>query len=213
MLVEKIEELLNLFGLELAMISNLLGIGIVVGSSLIKIPQLYTIYTKSSRGLSLSAFTLETIAYFVNYVYGYVHAYPFTTYVAFILKNKFKTILFTIFTLSFIFTPKEFVDITFTLSIPLSLASKLPQIFSNYRNKSTGSLSPITTFAQFAGCCVRVLTSIKNANGDIPMTVSFAGAAALNGVLILQIVTYSRKQHSFSLPSHHRAVSKEKRLD
>ncbi|TIB87765.1 mannose-P-dolichol utilization defect 1 protein [Wallemia mellicola] len=218
MLVEKIEELLNLFGLELAMISNLLGIGIVVGSSLIKIPQLYTIYTKSSRGLSLSAFALETIAYFVNYVYGYVHAYPFTTYgenltltfqniiiVGFILKSKFKTILFAIFTLSFIFTPKEFVDITFTLSIPLSLASKLPQIFR--------SLSPITTFAQFAGCCVRVLTSIKNANGDIPMTVSFAGAAALNGVLILQIVTYSRKQHSFSLPSHHRAVSKEKRLD
>lgn len=227
MLVEKIDELLNLFGLELTMVSNLLGIAIVVGSSLIKIPQLYTIYTKSSRGLSLSAFSLETIAYFVNYVYGYVHAYPFTTYgenltltfqniiiVGFILKSKIKTILFAIFTLSFIFTPKEFVDITFTLSIPLSLASKLPQIFSNYRNKSTGSLSPITTFAQFAGCCVRVLTSIKNANGDIPMTVSFAGAAALNGVLILQIITYSSKQqHSFSLPSHHRAVSKEKRLD
>ncbi|TIB76280.1 mannose-P-dolichol utilization defect 1 protein [Wallemia mellicola] len=206
MLVEKIEELLNLFGLELAMISNLLGIGIVVGSSLIKIPQLYTIYTKSSRGLSLSAFTLETIAYFVNYVYGYVHAYPFTTYGE-NLTLTFQNIIIVGFIL------KKFVDITFTLSIPLSLASKLPQIFSNYRNKSTGSLSPITTFAQFAGCCVRVLTSIKNANGDIPMTVSFAGAAALNGVLILQIVTYSRKQHSFSLPSHHRAVSKEKRLD
>ncbi|TIB68858.1 hypothetical protein E3Q24_03506 [Wallemia mellicola] len=206
MLVEKIEELLNLFGLELAMISNLLGIGIVVGSSLIKIPQLYTIYTKSSRGLSLSAFTLETIAYFVNYVYGYVHAYPFTTYGE-NLTLTFQNIIIVGFIL------KKFVDITFTLSIPLSLASKLPQIFSNYTNKSTGSLSPITTFAQFAGCCVRVLTSIKNANGDIPMTVSFAGAAALNGVLILQIVTYSRKQHSFSLPSHHRAVSKEKRLD
>ncbi|TIB72195.1 hypothetical protein E3Q23_03507 [Wallemia mellicola] len=206
MLVEKIEELLNLFGLELAMISNLLGIGIVVGSSLIKIPQLYTIYTKSSRGLSLSAFTLETIAYFVNYVYGYVHAYPFTTYGE-NLTLTFQNIIIVGFIL------KKFVDITFTLSIPLSLASKLPQIFSNYRNKSTGSLSPITTFAQFAGCCVRVLTSIKNANGDIPMTVSFAGAAALNGVLILQIVTYSRKQHYFSLPSHHRAVSKEKRVD
>ncbi|TIA86798.1 hypothetical protein E3P99_03566 [Wallemia hederae] len=214
---ERIAEILNVFGLDL----NIIRIGIVVGSSLIKLPQLYTLYASSksgsgsNSGLSLTAFALETVAYFINYVYGYVHQYPFTTYgenlsltlqniliVGFILKKKRKTLLFAILTLSFIFTPKQLVDITFQISIPLSLASKVPQIVTNHRNRSTGALSVPTTVAQFGGCCVRVLTSMHGAN-DIPMTISFAGAALLNAALLAQIALYSSsRNHSSSLPSH-----------
>lgn len=187
---------------------------IIVGSSLIKLPQLYTLYrTGSSNGLSLSAFSLEAVAYFINYVYGYSHSYPFTTYgenltltfqniaiIGCIMRRKVYTVIFAAITFSFLLTPKPLIDMTFQLSIPLSLASKLPQIHANHRNASTGSLSPITTLAQLGGCCVRVLTSVHNA-GDIPMTISFAGAALLNGILLAQIVLYARNR-SVYLPSH-----------
>ncbi|TIA69621.1 hypothetical protein E3P92_03489 [Wallemia ichthyophaga] len=164
------------FGFDLSFLSSILGVFIIVGSSLIKLPQLYTLYrTGSSNGLSLSAFSLEAVAYFINYVYGYSHSYPFTTY-------------------------GENLTLTFQNIAIIGLASKLPQIHANHRNASTGSLSPITTLAQLGGCCVRVLTSVHNA-GDIPMTISFAGAALLNGILLAQIVLYARNR-SVYLPSH-----------
>ncbi|KZS96042.1 mannose-P-dolichol utilization defect 1 protein, partial [Sistotremastrum niveocremeum HHB9708] len=58
-----------------------LGLGIVAGGSIMKIPQVMLILTaKSARGLSLPAYILETLSYGITTVYSVRHDYPFSTY-------------------------------------------------------------------------------------------------------------------------------------
>ncbi|KAI5453395.1 hypothetical protein NCC49_005874 [Naganishia albida] len=62
-------------------ISKGLGLGIVVGGSIVKLPQIGKIInSKSARGLSLSAYILETASYAITLAYAYRNAFPFSTY-------------------------------------------------------------------------------------------------------------------------------------
>lgn len=56
-------------------------------------------------------------------------------------------------------TPLGLLKSLFTLSIPLSVLSKIPQIISNARSGSTGQLSAFLVFASLAGTAARVYTS------------------------------------------------------
>lgn len=62
----------------------------------------------------------------------------------------------------------------------------------NYRNGSTGQLSVISVFMQFAGCVARVFTSIQE-TGDSLIIVPYAVASFLNGVIFSQIIYYGRQ--------------------
>ena len=48
------------------------------------------------------------------------------------------------------------------LNIAVIIFSRVPQIISNFRNSSTGALSLITTFLQFAGSVARVFTTLAD---------------------------------------------------
>jgi len=62
-------------------LSKGLGVGIVVGGSIMKLPQLLLILSaRSARGISLSAYTLETFCYLVTCAYSYRNGFPFSTY-------------------------------------------------------------------------------------------------------------------------------------
>ncbi|KAJ9100592.1 hypothetical protein QFC21_003636 [Naganishia friedmannii] len=62
-------------------ISKGLGLGIVVGGSIVKLPQIGKILnSKSARGLSLSAYVLETASYAITLAYAYRNDFPFSTY-------------------------------------------------------------------------------------------------------------------------------------
>ncbi|ODO08538.1 mannose-P-dolichol utilization defect 1 [Cryptococcus wingfieldii CBS 7118] len=77
-------------------LSKGLGFGIVVGGGIIKIPQIVTIVsTRSAKGLSLSAYALETVAYAINLAYNSRNNFPFSTYG----ENFFLTIQNVIITL------------------------------------------------------------------------------------------------------------------
>lgn len=75
------------------------------------------------------------------------------------------------------------------LSIPLSLASKVPQIVTNYRNGSTGQLSAFTVFNYLAGSAARVFTTMTEVNDPVIFW-GFVVAAGLNAVLAAQMVYY-----------------------
>ena len=77
-----------------------------------------------------------------------------------------------------------------TLTIPLSLSSKVPQILSNYRDGSTGQLSAFLVFNSLAGCLARVFTSMTETNDPL-LIAGFAGAALLNAVIAIQYLVYS----------------------
>ncbi|KAJ3510193.1 hypothetical protein NLJ89_g4823 [Agrocybe chaxingu] len=81
-------------------LSKGLGIGIVVGGSIMKVPQILLIVNaKSARGLSLPAYILETLSYAITLAYSFRHQFPFSTYG----ENLFLTLQNTIITLLIIY--------------------------------------------------------------------------------------------------------------
>jgi mannose-P-dolichol utilization defect protein 1 len=70
----------TVFCLRLAL-SKALGIGIIIFGSILKIPQIYKIVRHSSaRGISLSMYSLEVLAYDISLAYAFRKRLPFSTY-------------------------------------------------------------------------------------------------------------------------------------
>jgi mannose-P-dolichol utilization defect protein 1 len=84
-------------------------------------------------------------------------------------------------------------------AIPLSVASKIPQIVANAKARSTGQLSAFLVLASFAGCAARVYTTSQE-TGDQFMLVAFGLQTFLNGVLGLQMLMYGGKPARMEAP-------------
>ncbi|KAJ2302015.1 hypothetical protein IWW55_003630, partial [Coemansia sp. RSA 2706] len=62
-------------------LSKGLGLGIVLGGCIVKLPQLFKILKSNSvAGISLSSYVLEVLANSITIAYNYRKGYPFTTY-------------------------------------------------------------------------------------------------------------------------------------
>ncbi|KAF8527591.1 hypothetical protein BU17DRAFT_39711 [Hysterangium stoloniferum] len=200
-------------------VSKGLGVGIVVGGSIMKVPQLLLILrARSARGLSLSSYVLETLAYAITLAYSARNKFPFSTYG----ENLFLTIQNVLVTLLIIHhspspsltqkpssTPKLVAAVATTFiasyalsivspsvlsllqmsTIPLSLLSKFPQIYENQRAKSTGQLSSVAVVAQVAGCLARLFTTATEV-GDSILFAGFFLALLLNVVLGAQMYAF-----------------------
>ena len=162
--------------------------------------------------MSLTGYILETVAFMISLAYNFRSSFPFTTYgeTAFIAVQNVLILLLILhysgkdthalggfgIVLAFVyalFEPKlvsyKHLQILQGLSVPLGLASKVPQILENYQNGSTGQLSAVTVFSFVAGSAARIFTTMTEV--DDPMI--FWGtvlAASLNFVLAAQVVYY-----------------------
>lgn len=85
--------------------------------------------------------------------------------------------------------PSSTLSFLQTLTIPISLSSKVPQILSNFRNGSTGQLSAFLVFNSLAGCLARVFTTRTETNDPL-LFWGFLLAAVLNGVIAVQMLVY-----------------------
>ena len=174
---------------------------------------------RSARGLSLSAYTLETFAYAITLAYSFKHQFPFSTYG----ENLFLTLQNVLITLLIIFyaptraltgtsgskyqslffacistlagaialylMPIDILSLLQMTTLPLSLFSKLPQIRQNLRSQSTGQLSAFAVISQIAGCLARLFTTATEV-GDSLVSAGFALALILNIVLGVQLWMY-----------------------
>ena len=62
-------------------VSKALGLGIILGSCIVKLPQIYKIVkSRSAVGISLLAYIQETAANTISLAYNYREGNPFTTY-------------------------------------------------------------------------------------------------------------------------------------
>ncbi|KAI9566767.1 hypothetical protein HD554DRAFT_2024807 [Boletus coccyginus] len=199
-------------------LSKGLGLGIVVGGSIMKVPQLTLILSaQSARGLSLPAYILETLAYAITATYSYRNDFPFSTYgenfflslqntlITFLIvylpstplrkaQNTAGRLVLTavgtiVSTVTLYAVPKETLALFQLATLPLSLFSKLPQIMQNARSRSTGQLSTFAVVAQIAGCLARLFTTATEV-GDILVTAGFALALILNIILGVQMWMY-----------------------
>lgn len=205
-------------------VSKGLGLGIVLGGSIVKIPQILTILkNKSAEGLSLASFLLEALSYSITLSYNIRQGNPFSTYgeIMFIyIQNIIITSLIFYFgrqpakmvaaligLLSIFWAlnnvalvPAVAMSSLFAATIPLNLAAKIPQIYTNFKNKSTGQLSVFTVVNYFVGSSIRVFTTMTEIDDPIML---FGGllASSFNAILLLQVILYwnnstNKKGHS-----------------
>ncbi|CAH1763963.1 13833_t:CDS:1 [Entrophospora sp. SA101] len=195
------------------LISKGLGIGIVLFGSLIKIPQIIKITTAGSvKGLSFESIALETIGYAIGLAYNNRQGNPFSTYgenlsltiqdifILLLILNytgRIKELFITgtiIMVLSYSLGSSWIINDTIlaflqSLTIPISLASKIPQIIKNHRNKSTGQLSALATFGYTLGALARVFTTMTEVD-DVIILTGFTLASIFNLILTIQMIIY-----------------------
>ncbi len=199
-------------------ISKALGLGIVGAGSIVKLPQIFKLIgSKSSRGVSFFSYLLETIAYGIGLAYNARQGFAFSTYgetALIAIQNMIVLILllhyagrqpaaaalvaviaglgWTLFARTDIVT-KDVLSLLQTLTVPISLLAKVPQIRQIARSKTTGQLSAFSVFTYLFGSIARVFTTLQETNDPI-LLAGFAGAAVLNGILALQMLRYWRSK-------------------
>lgn len=198
------------------MISKGLGIGIIAGSVLVKVPQIIKILNaKSAEGISIISVLLDLMAITFHISYSYVKGFPFsawgdgtflaiqTSIIASLLflyghKSALRSVVFCViyscitYVLMSGITPLEYLWTAQGFNVPILLVGKLSQAFANYRNGSTGQLSAATCFMLLAGSAARIFTSIQE-TGDTMMVVIYCVSTFANAVIVSQLLYYWNK--------------------
>jgi mannose-P-dolichol utilization defect protein 1 len=146
-------------------ISKAIGVGIVGLSTIVKVPQLLKlVQSRSAKGISFTSYLLETSAYIITLAYNVRSGNPFSTYgeIAILaLQNVVISVLvlhyrgkapvaaayamvlaaawYALFNEAVV--NKDMMVLVQTATIPLGLMSKIPQIWTIAKEKSTGQLS------------------------------------------------------------------------
>ncbi|KAI6648671.1 hypothetical protein LOD99_7898 [Oopsacas minuta] len=195
-------------------ISKLLGICVVLGSSLVKLPQVITILVAgSTEGLSSFSLYAELLAFIFTWGYSAYQEFPFTTWgesMFLTLQNAiiillgytyardylylFLFPLCLVGSLSFLLSNQLPAQVYFYLQacvIPLAILGKLKQIQKNYSNSSTGQLSLIMVALLLNGTIIRMFTTVKETS-DMLTLFTYVISALLNLSLVLQIIYYRK---------------------
>ncbi|KAM1013135.1 hypothetical protein ACFX13_043901 [Malus domestica] len=196
----------------LPLISKLLGYAIVAASTtIIKILQ-----HGSVRGLSIISFELEVVGYTIALAYCLHKGLPFSAYgeLAFLLIQALILIAIIYYYSRPMSTRTMITALLYCAVAPTILAgqidpvlfealyasqhaiflsAKIPQIWANFSNKSTGQLSFLTNLMNFAGSMVRVFTSIQEQAPKSVLLGSVIGIAT-NFTLLSQILMYQKQK-------------------
>ncbi|KAM7520983.1 hypothetical protein LguiB_019945 [Lonicera macranthoides] len=199
----------------LPLISKLLGYCIVAASTTVKLPQILKIVQhKSVRGLSVLAFELEVIGYTIALAYCLHKGLPFSAYgeLAFLLIQAIILVAIIYYFSQPMGTKTWIRALLYCAIAPTVLAGRIdpilfealyasqhaifffarvPQIWENYKNKSTGELSFLTSFMNWAGSLVRVFTSIQEKAPTSVVMGSVMGIVT-NGTILSQIMMYQK---------------------
>lgn len=197
-----------------ATLSRAIGLAIVVLAGIIKVPQILAIINaKSAEGISSTTMLLETFGYIYNLAAHFRMSYPVTTYGDFavlILQNC--AIVYLVYyysgqasrgastVLAFAALLAVMCSTAFPLNVlraltlgnvALSIASRVPQITRNFRNKSTGTLSAVTCWGVFLGSLARVFTTLQDVDST-NILIGYLCSSTLNGIIAFQVIVYRR---------------------
>nr|AGC14730.1 hypothetical protein [Lentinula edodes] len=169
-------------------LSKGLGIGIVIGGSIVKVPQIALSESLHSRFLegpnNLFLGVQNTIVSLLIILHGDAPNPSRRTGNLGILTGFFVASISALYSMSL-----ENLGYLQLATLPLSLFSKIPQITANYKAKSTGQLSAFAVLSQIIGCAVRVYTTSTEV-GDPVVQAGFGLALFLNVILGIQMMSY-----------------------
>lgn len=191
-----------------------LNVGIIGGSSLVKLPQLFKILLNQSVvGLNMIGQVLELVASTIAFAYNFRAGNPFLVYgetvfvsiqnallvllIGFYGNKTIQLLFFTAFysvLLSTLLIPNyvtaEQMSILQAATIPISAIARLPQIFQVWSSGSSGQLSSISLFLTMAGSLARLYTSSAEVKDPI-LLIGYSSTALLNTILFLQVILTS----------------------
>ncbi|XP_078446209.1 mannose-P-dolichol utilization defect 1 protein [Wolffia australiana] len=209
----------------LPLISKILGYAIVAASTTVKVPQIYKILKNNSiRGLSVAAFELEVVGFTIALSYCLHNGLPFSAYgeLVFLLiqalilvaivyyysqpigkKTWGKALLYcgvapTI--LAGNIDPFLF-EALYASQHAIFFGARVPQIWTNFKNKSTGELSFLTCLMNFAGSFARLFTGIQESAPTSVVIGSVLGILT-NGTILGQILIYDKPPVKKDKKSH-----------
>lgn len=197
-------------------ISKCLGYSIILGSSIVKLPQVLKIFSaKSGEGISLPSVTLELVAISSTWAYSIGNGYPFSTYgeVVFLAaqtsciavmvliysNNMMHAVLYTsayVGIMGFLLSPAvplEVLSFLNAANLVIVVLGKVIQIVTNIQNKGTGQLSAVTCLLLFLGSIARIFTSLQE-TGDSLVVLTYLLSSFTNGFIFAQIIYYWKKE-------------------
>ncbi|XP_067003372.1 mannose-P-dolichol utilization defect 1 protein homolog [Anabrus simplex] len=201
-----------------AAISKGLGLGIIAGSVMVKVPQITKILnSKSAEGISILSVLLDLFAITSSVAYSFVKGFPFSAWGEGLFLAVQTAIIATLvllyggslvravgFVISYVillfvllsgFTPVDMLWSMQAVNVPIIITGKLIQVVTNYRNGSTGQLSAATGFMLFFGSLARIFTSIQE-TGDTIIIVTYVSACSVNAIIAGQLVYYWNVVHN-----------------
>jgi mannose-P-dolichol utilization defect protein 1 len=181
----------------------LLSYGIVTFSLIVKLPQILKLTkAKSGGSVSLSSVLMETFCLAVGSIYNLKKDSPFMAYGEsfFIAVQNLLIVQLISKRISLQAALLAIYGLLYTLSIPhlaylqwlcvfLGALSKIPQILTIFRQKTTYSLSFTTVFLQLVGSLARIFTTYMQIK-DPAIMAGFIAAFILNGVITCQFFLY-----------------------
>ncbi|EEF52353.1 mannose-P-dolichol utilization defect 1 protein homolog 2 [Ricinus communis] len=200
----------------LPLISKLLGYSIVAASTTVKVPQILKILKhRSVRGLSVLGFELEVVGYTIALAYCLHKGLPFSAYgeLSFLLIQAIILVAIIYYFSQPVPTVTWIRPLLYCAVAPtvlggqidpvlfealyasqhaIFLFARIPQIWTNFSNKSTGELSFLTCLMNFAGSMVRVFTSMQEKAPTSVILGSVIGVTA-HGTILSQIILYQNQ--------------------
>lgn len=199
--------------------SAAVGYAIVVGSSILKVPQIVNVVrSQSAEGISLASILLECAMYSTSASWGLARGVDFKDYgesIIIMCQMVFLVTIVSFFSQRFRLAalvlgailgingafamrmlPKVLHEGMLAAQTVVLISSRLPQIYMNYRRRATGQLSFLTYFLALGGGCARCMTVLLNVSveqGKYPLFCQQAIAAVLSATIVSQILYYGPK--------------------
>lgn len=171
---------------------------------------------KSVRGLSVTAFELEVVGYTISLAYCLHKKLPFSAFgeIAFLLiqalilmgciyyfSKPLSVSAWVRVVVYFALAPALFAgkidglvfEALYASKHLIFLSARVPQIWKNFRGKSTGQLSFLTCLMNLGGSMARVFTSVQ-VNAPFSMIMGIILAVFTNGIIMSQILLYRVKE-------------------
>lgn len=192
-------------------ISKVLGYGIIAGACIVKIPQIIRFLSKGSvAGVSYTATYLDLIGYIAQCVYHITLGSPWSAYGEAVIITVQSigivllmwgyqwpgtlhvvavSLLLAATAQASLMMPSDSLQYLQWATTALFVSSRAWQIVANAQQGSTGELSFLTLFMNFAGSAARIFTSSQEVK-RVEVMASFIISSALNFTLVAQYVYY-----------------------
>lgn len=195
-------------------VSEVLGYAIITGAFIVKVPQILNIVRSgSTAGLAPSSFYLETVAFTSTVVYSVAQGHDFNSFgEALVVLMQDIILVFLLWAYAerapsaagkltlvagyggivagMYALPPNLRPLLPSISTASTIASRVPQIVTNFRQGHTGQAAVVTWVLQGGGALARVFTTMTKTR-DAWQLFGFSISAALSVTIVLQIIAYA----------------------